>query len=154
MTLTYPDKPSIDDIFRDILTHTRVNANDVAVDAKFKLITGTRVLNAADATVEYSGIGFSPSAIIFFTVEPTEGAISWGLWSTNATGYSDYCVIQKGADSADFPKSSPVSIFMTNASLFSTKATVSGVTSDSFYLDWVKTAGPARTATFIALCIR
>lgn len=151
MTLTYSDKPAITDQLRDILTHIRVNCTDLDVDKKYKLITGSRDISIASSTVEYSGVGFSPSAIILYCVEPTDDLVSWGIWSINSTSGNDMCIYQlwNGGHKAQLN----YSIYINHRDGYG-RATVDSVTSDSFKLAWSKSLSPSGTATFVALCIR
>jgi len=68
MALTNPDKPSLNDVVRDIVTHTRENLQylDAAPRLDSKLIAFQRAWTDVSGDVSYTGAGFQPQVIIFF----------------------------------------------------------------------------------------
>ena len=153
MTLTHSDKPSMDDVFSDIILHTRVNCNDVAAFKKFKLITFTRDLTAASGLVNYTGVGFPVGAVVFFAVEPTLGIISTGMFSINATGVNDYCTYAQGDGSKTYGAGTSIVLYGTALNSY-TSVRVSSIVADGFSMFWTRSNSVAGTATIIALCIR
>jgi hypothetical protein len=151
MTLTHTDKPVITDSVADMLTHIRVNCADVASFKRFKLITGTRDLSVITSTVEYTGVGFSPGAIVFFCAEPTNDLISWGIYSVNSDTNNYYCVYR--TNGGDYYSTALITrMYLSAGNLVN--ATVVSLTSDSFSLAWDKTGTITGTARFFALCLR
>lgn len=118
-----------------------------------KIISVTRDMTAASGSVSYTGVGFTPTALIAIGVP---GAVNTDF--TNMSfGMSDAgqsaADLVFGLNTGDFRARTDL-IFLGGSSNFQ-KATVSSYDSDGFTLSWVKSGTPsAATAQCYILCLR
>ena len=109
----------------------------------------TKDMTEATGTVAYTGVGFKPSAILFFACGPTDNAISIGADDgTNKGMVSAYGTLNFTVVTTD-------SIYLLNAAGTTLQnARISSFDSDGFTLSWTKVGSPTGTATIIYLAIR
>lgn len=101
----------------------------------------TRDLTAASGDVSYTGIGFTPSRILF--IGGISDSISWGVDSITE---KNCCNIYLGA--AISVSNNYSIIARTSASSNYQRAVVSSFDSDGFTLTWTKNNSPTGTATW------
>ena len=119
-------------------------------DTRFVAIKGTRDMTAASGDVEYSGVGFTPKAIICLSAVDGTPAASVGFsdgatdrgWATNASGTAD-----------NFDVIGAVIRITTASGKFQT-AKVKSFASDKVTLTWAKESTPTGTAKVYILCLR
>lgn len=96
----------------------------------------TRDMTLASGTQTITGIGFTPSVIIFFSIaQNTEGA-SWGI--DDLTEHE--CVYQKWNGSCDTYHGHCIELRHSSGNI--QHAIISSMDSDGFTLTWTKTASP------------
>lgn len=112
-----------------------------------KLITSTRDMTAANGDVAYTGVGFTPTAIIAMA-----GAVGTDL----AIGVSDSALGEMGVnqDGAGNSIASATAILTMGTSGTTQVAVVKSYDADGFTLTWTKAGSPTGTATLIFLCFR
>jgi hypothetical protein len=117
-----------------------------------KNITISRALNAASGNVSYTGVGFTPSAIVFFHDQFNTGIFGMGLAdSTGITSFSTYNNLPSALHSGTLLLQSTMSPGGAN----SQSGALLSYDADGFTLVWTKTGSPpAETATIFALCLR
>ena len=112
-----------------------------------KIIQFTRNVSLT-STQTVTGVGFTPSLVMFFT---TINAVN-----TIATGFdngSTFFQIHFAPTAATWANSSPsASIIAAVTDTAYTYANISSFNSDGFVLTWTKVGSPTGTATILALC--
>lgn len=140
--------------------HAEANAEITAIETalgvnlsnivqEFKAIAFDRDLTAATASVAYTGVGFTPRAIIAFAVTSNTAAWSKGF---SAGASNSMCVYTNDAayNLLNYA-TNLINIYATTSALQG--ATVSSFDADGFTLAWTKTGSPTGTAKLIFLCI-
>lgn len=119
-------------------------------DTRFKVGTLSRDLTAAGGDVSYTGVGFTPKAIIFFTA--LSGGLDWGGW-----GFSDgtsHVSIDREADAKFYPNTSNFAFTIGSSAGNYQKAIVKTFDADGFTLTWTKASSPTGTGVVLYLAIR
>lgn len=108
--------------------------------------TFTRDLTLASNSVAYTGVGFQPTSIIFFSLvnSATEG--SWGICDS---ARNQYCVTQ-GPSALTYSSNSIHLVDVGGNNVGS----VSSYDADGFTIAWTKTTAPTGTGDIRALCFR
>lgn len=122
-------------------------------DSRVKVGAFTRVMNAGSGDVSYTGVGFTPKAIMFFGGVTNDtigqyngydnGSVHYSLsnFSTSGTGYNSYL------------SDSSISLFRTSGNF--QKAIVKSFDADGFTLTWtLGGAGSADTASIAYIAFR
>lgn len=111
------------------------------IKPSYKVGSLTRDTATATGTQEETGVGFQPSAIIFFAVEDTSDEISFGF--EDGTSHSIYL-----ADDGAWRPSALTSIKDEEATTGDRyEGTVTAFGADGFTISWVKTGTPTGTLT-------
>lgn len=122
-------------------------------DTRYKVGTFNRTLNTASGDVAYTGIGFTPKAILFF------GGVS-NDYVTTQNGFDDgtthYCLANYGASGAGFNNwVSGSSIALFRSTITFQKALVKTFDADGFTLTWTLTgAGSVDVANMSYIAFR
>lgn len=118
-------------------------------NSRFKVGTLTRDLSLASGNVAYTGVGFTPKAILFFTAMP---ATDWAAW-----GFSDgtsHVSVDREAD-AKFYANTPNFAFTIGSSAGNyQKAIINSFDADGFTLAWTKVNSPTGTGNVMYLAFR
>lgn len=137
--------------FQAITTTYTVNAgttqNIFLFDGDKRFFTGsvTRDISLTNGSVAYTGLGFKPSSLSFYSVIPSSQAVSWG--------FTDCTTVNKGLSQGYNTK--PVYDSWASASIILTDQTeanyetgqVTSCDTDGFTVSWAKTGSPVGTAT-------
>lgn len=115
---------------------------------KSKVKTATRDLTVATGDVAYTGIGFTPTAIIVFASIPAGYGESEGICDS-AKAVMSINYQQAGLSTADTTAFCVITTAGGNQS-----AIVKTLDADGFTLTWTKTSSPTGTASLIFLCLR
>ena len=114
-----------------------------------KVIKATRDLTAASGDVEYSGVGFMPTALICIGAIGSADNAFWGISDSDKT--DKYMKRQGGTFGA------PGDNYLINVEPVSNNwqiATVKSYNADGFTLTWTKSSSPTGTLTMMFLCFR
>lgn len=116
-----------------------------------KIIIGTRDNTAASGDVSYTGVGFTPTAIICMANIDNSGVTAY--WSM---GVSDSSVAEYGMEYADDERNfQRANIAYIQPSLGNAQtAVVKTYDADGFTLTWTKTGSPTGTTNLTFLCFR
>lgn len=126
---------------------TQLNGKMGFSDARFTIATLTRDLTTATGSVAYTGVGFSPKALLFIAVVDGTTKISWGM--DNAA--QPRAISSFGANYTNWGSNS---IAIADGSGNSQVALVSSLDSDGFTLSWTKAGTPTGTAVVYYLAFR
>jgi hypothetical protein len=121
---------------------------NLAAIAAYMLKT-TRVLTEASGDVAYTGVGFTPSAIIFFVVIGGGSLGRWGL-SDGVRHGAAYRV----SGATTIISDTDVAILCDLSGGNSQSAVVKSFDADGFTLTWTKTGSPTGTAIIYCLPLR
>ena len=130
------------------VTPKAIGDADVNTRLASKLIYATRDMAAATGDVEYTGVGFTPTAIICFHVLDATAMVGWGF--------------------ADSAKSNRQTFRDPNTNFYQTEnfiyevatagnsqtTVVKTYDADGFTLTWTKTGTPTGTIQLVFLCFR
>jgi len=118
-----------------------------------KLGTFTRDMTAASGSVTYTGVGFTPSRVIFFGVVAGNAAASVGFSDGPTNNLANTNEHNNVADT--WGPSSSRAIYLTTATGNNRQdATISSFNSDGFVLSWTKESSPTGTATIYYMAIK
>lgn len=118
-----------------------------------KIKIGTRDLTAATGDVSYTGVGFTPTALIGFA--KNGASASWGAVDSAKTGDGVNYKTGTGyyGHSTDGYGANLLFVIDMGSGNFQT-ATVKTYDADGFTLTWTKTGSPTGTAAFTIQCFR
>ena len=131
-----------------IVTPKAVGDAGVNTRLKSKIITASRDMTAASGNVAYTGVGFTPTAIIAFGVINSSLSFYIGAADSAAAGQT---VQQYGANTL---YNDPFLLELATSAGVSQTAVVSTYDADGFTLTWTKGGSPAGTGSLIFLCFR
>jgi len=135
-----------------VVNATRMNALEgAAAHADVKVGSFTRDLSTASGTQAITGVGFEPTAVMFFAIVDTTTQTSWGMddgtiSSANMDNYGDTANTYRN----DLGHSIWLRPNATNYSY----AKITSLDSDGFTLTWVKNNSPTGTATIMYMAFR
>jgi hypothetical protein len=112
-----------------------------------KIITGTRDMTAASGDVDYTGVGFQPTAVI--AIANVDGNYQHSIGISDSS-VGEYCVSPNAAN-ALYQRSTLIWLETGGAAQ---SAVVKQYGSDGFTLTWTKANSPSGTAKIIFLCFR
>jgi len=126
-------------------TNKKIQFTNLAT-LKSKLISFTRDMTAASGNVAYTGVGFTPTAIIFIVCISGTHTFSIGVVDSSRGGgaQSQYSPDTFG------PASVPIDASVSGGT--NQYAVVASYDADGFTLTWTKQNSPTGTATIKALC--
>lgn len=131
------------------LTNKTIASHLAYADTRFKVGVISRVINAADGNVAYTGVGFAPKAILFFG--GVSGGAIWEISCTDATGKAFMFHTAAGSQT----NSSDNVIYFGDGANWNEAASAITFDSDGFTLTWVKGGSPpASTANIMYLAFR
>jgi len=114
-----------------------------------KFISFSRDGTASTGDVSYTGVGFKPTSIGFFSC--VQGTSYWSHGFVDSAK-SGYCIFGNGAGNA-YQTSSPISY--SNQSSWAQLGAVKSFDTDGFTLTWTKVGSvPAGTIVLNAICYR
>lgn len=114
---------------------------------RFKASSLSRDMTAASGNVAYTGIGFQPKAILFFSNVNGTARASWG-YTTSATAGDNTCVFDDNGDAAGtYAIAVNNCIYLETGGAVNQKAALASFDSDGFTLTWTKTGAPTGTGT-------
>jgi hypothetical protein len=116
---------------------------------KSALVSFTRDLSAASGTQAITGVGFTPTAVLF--VGGVGGSGTWGLVDSARTSGN---LTNIGTTISFTLNTSAITFFTEATASHFQQATVQSYDADGFTLSWTKTGSPTGTATMKALCFR
>jgi len=114
-----------------------------------KLIVGTRVMTAASGDVGYTGVGFTPKAVMALAAIQNGLCVSWGL----CDGTPTYRAVGYESATPNYQAGSYLLDLWTSGS-DRQAAIVKTLDVDGFTLTWAKTNTPTGTAQLYFLCFR
>jgi hypothetical protein len=110
----------------------------VTGSSSFKVGTFTRDMTAVTGDVAYSGVGFSPLCVLFFSTETT--LLCWGA----DTVTNKYMMSQQAVGGAYYLNTgSSIQILTSSAPLTGQGAFIKTMDADGFTLTWAKSGTPA-----------
>lgn len=118
-------------------------------NSRFKAGVITRDLTLATGDVSYTGVGFTPKAIIFFAAF---AAVDWASW-----GFSDgssHISVDREADAKFYPNTPNFAFTVGSGAGAYQKAIVKTFDADGFTLTWTKVNSPTGTGTVMYLALR
>jgi hypothetical protein len=115
-----------------------------------KIKTFTYNLATASGTQTVSGVGFTPSLVLFIgCVSGSGNAFSLGI-DNGGGATASYCIFFSGAWGVSSGNRSIVQVIGTGFQ----QSYISSFNSDGFVLTWTKTNSPTGTSTIYALCFK
>jgi hypothetical protein len=106
-------------------------------------------MTLATGGVAYTGVGFRPTACLFFGVYEAGSSLSIGSAASGATTTGS---ISETATSLMLASNSSMRMYTDAAFNNGQLASVSSYDADGFTISWTKTGAPTGTMTFKALC--
>lgn len=118
-----------------------------------KRITASRVMDATDGNVAYTGVGFKPRALIVLSGVTGDINPTWGICDAdgNAAGISAYNL---SSNATKHGSTTFIRGFTGTAGSAYTTGTLVSMDADGFTLSWVKTSPASLTLDMHFLCIR
>lgn len=113
-----------------------------------KIISVTRNMTAATGSVGYTGVGFTPTSLVFLGWIEATHSISFAVVESSkgvASVFSHLAANMGGSGTA---------LYMQVDGSNYQGATVSSFDADGFTLSWTKTGSPTGTAVWYVLCLR
>jgi len=116
-----------------------------------KIITGTRDLAAANGSVSYTGVGFTPTVLIMNgCIEGTPNLVNCTMSDSSRTAGGFEC----DGTSANFRVSTNLFAPATNDAGNYVIGVLSSYDADGFTVAWTKTGSPTGTFSFTVLCLK
>lgn len=116
----------------------------------YKVGTLDRDMTATTAAVEYTGIGFTPKALVFFATKQGAAINSFTSWGMD-DGTNHMCILLETTTNI----STAISIAVYESGTQAQTAVVSATSSNSFTLTWTKSGTPsAGTATVMYIAYK
>ncbi len=110
----------------------------------------TRDLTAVSGAVAYTGLGFTPKAIILFGGKQSTLGFSWGFASSSVMG----SVADRGAAGGNYYEINSAVLLQTDESGgVNQTAVLTSFNADGFTLTWTKNGSPSGTGTYQYLAI-
>lgn len=125
----------------------KATVNQILSLAHLKPVNFSRAMNTATGTQAITGVGFTPTVVIFFSNNDATYQFSWGM--DNVT--LPQCIYQSGATGSS---SGGASIALLDGAGNNQTAKITSLDADGFTLTWTKTGAPAGTAFIYALCLK
>ena len=118
---------------------------------RFKASSLNRDMTLATGNVAYTGVGFLPKAILFFSNVNGTARASWG-YTTSATAGDNSCIFDDNGDAAGtYAIAVTNCIYLETGGANNQKAVLVSFDSDGFTLAWTKTGVPTGTGTAMFL---
>jgi hypothetical protein len=128
-----------------VSSHVHVSTVPAGTYKTIKTGYFTRDISLADGNISYTGVGFKPTSVIFFTAISGSEAASWGIDNITSKGV----VVADGYDNPDcYTAATTGSTYLvTHTDPRYSYGHVESFDSDGFTIHWVAFTGPVGTAT-------
>lgn len=113
-----------------------------------KIVSFTRDLSSSAGNVAYTGAGFKPTCVIFFSNYATATVYISAGFSDQTGGGASIALLNGTATFTSFP------IYIGNNTGAYQTGAISSYDADGFTITWAKTGAPSGTPQFYALCLR
>jgi len=120
------------------MAETKLKPEQAIITPKFKMGTFTRDQTAATADVAYTGVGFKPTHIIFFSSPGVTDNTYYSSYGFD-DGTNHFCTVNRTAVNSQVGNKS----IFTGSGAVDQNAYVKSFDADGFTLTWTKTGSPA-----------